>query len=77
MFDVFNIIFCVSASDPEGTLLDSNAICRNYKMKFTHKQYAFGDSENTTFYVYVYGFTTPFSLQVSSQQNIIILFNFI
>lgn len=66
-----------STSDPEGTFVESNAICRNYKMKFTHKQYAFGDSENTTFYVYVYGFTTPFSLQITfTQQPNIDLVNF-
>eukprot|EP00106_Octopus_bimaculoides_P002004 XP_014769446.1 PREDICTED: attractin-like protein 1 [Octopus bimaculoides] len=66
-----------STSEPAGKILDSGARCYNYKMKFSHKQYTFGETDNTTFYVYVYGFKTPFSLQITfTQQRNIDLVNF-
>ncbi|GAB1604315.1 attractin-like protein 1 isoform X2 [Argonauta hians] len=66
-----------STSEPAGKVLDSNVPCYNYKMKFSHKQYTFGASDNTTFYVYVYNFETPFSLQITfTQQRNIDLVNF-
>ena len=52
-------------SDPDERMLVSGIECGTYKTKFSHKEHEFGsDTQNTTFYVYVYDFTTPFSLQV-------------
>lgn len=39
--------------------------CTYFRTKFEHGDFSFGDKENTTFLVYVYGFQTPFWLQVS------------
>ena len=55
-------------SRPEGKLLVSNHKCNYYKAKFSHKIYFFGGQENTTFFVYIYDFQTPFWLQISFSQ---------
>ena len=41
-------------------------MCTYFRAKFEHKEFNFGPDENVTFLVYVYGFDTPFWLQVSS-----------
>lgn len=38
--------------------------CDYFHIKFDHKIYAFAGKENTTFFVYVYNFKTPFMIQV-------------
>lgn len=38
--------------------------CTYFRTKFEHGDFSFGEKENTTFLVYVYGFHTPFWLQV-------------
>ena len=42
--------------------------CTYFRTKFEHGDFSFGDKENTTFLVYVYGFQTPFWLQISFSQ---------
>ncbi|XP_059178870.1 attractin-like protein 1 isoform X2 [Physella acuta] len=42
--------------------------CQYIRTKFEHKNHGFGGKENTTFYVYVYNFKTPFTLQISFVQ---------
>ncbi|XP_063432339.1 attractin-like protein 1 isoform X2 [Mytilus trossulus] len=42
--------------------------CTYFRTKFEHGDFSFGEKENTTFLVYVYGFHTPFWLQISFSQ---------
>jgi len=37
-------------------------------MQFSHKEFNFGGTHNTTFYVYLYDFRAPFLLQVNQLQ---------
>ncbi len=68
IFDVNKLYFLFSVENqPEKYLLTEFA-CRPFKAKFSHKEYSFGKDTNTTFYVYVYGFRTPFWLQISFSQ---------
>ncbi|XP_065556623.1 attractin-like isoform X2 [Artemia franciscana] len=39
------------------------------KARFLRSEYSFGNEENTTFYVYVYGFNSPLWIQVSFSQH--------
>ena len=57
--------FLSLVSEATEKVVVSGIECGTYKTKFSHKEHEFGsESQNTTFYVYVYDFTTPFSLQV-------------
>lgn len=42
--------------------------CGNFKLRFPHDENLFG-IENTTFYVHVFAFSTPFVLQISFSQH--------
>uniref|UniRef100_V5HAB2 Putative attractin n=2 Tax=Ixodes ricinus TaxID=34613 RepID=V5HAB2_IXORI len=53
--------------DTEPMLLDSRR-CDNIKLPFYDEKHNFG-SQNTTFFVYVFNFTTPFVLQISFSQH--------
>ncbi|XP_050048964.1 attractin-like protein 1 isoform X1 [Dermacentor andersoni] len=53
--------------DAEPALLDSRK-CDNIKLPFYDEKHNFG-SQNTTFFVYVFNFTTPFVLQISFSQH--------
>lgn len=53
--------------DAEPMLLDSRK-CDNIKLPFYDEKHNFG-SQNTTFFVYVFNFTTPFVLQISFSQH--------
>ena len=48
----------------EEVLLESGE-CRPFNTKFSHRKYDLSPSVNATFFVYVYGFQTPFILKVS------------
>ncbi|KAJ6222083.1 hypothetical protein RDWZM_000628 [Blomia tropicalis] len=48
--------------------LFSNLECGNIKLRFTHDEHFFGIG-NTTFFVNVYNFRTPFVLQISFSQH--------
>lgn len=56
-----------SDADAEPVLLDSRK-CDNIKLPFYDEKHNFG-SQNTTFFVYVFNFTTPFLLQISFSQH--------
>ena len=47
----------------EKVILEAR-LCKFFKMKLYHKDYLFGRDTNTTFYVSLYDFKTPFWLQV-------------
>ncbi|CAH1784738.1 unnamed protein product, partial [Owenia fusiformis] len=58
-----------SSADTENhSLIYKTFKCRYFKMKFSHRDYEFGQAKNLTFYVYVYNFTTPFWLQIAFSQ---------
>ena len=59
------IILYFVASNPTETFKVREYMCTYFRAKFEHKEYNFGRDENVTFLVYVYGFKTPFWLQVS------------
>ncbi|XP_064465607.1 attractin-like protein 1 isoform X2 [Ornithodoros turicata] len=56
-----------SDADVEPILLESRK-CDNFKLPFYDEKHNFG-SQNTTFFVYVFNFTTPFLLQISFSQH--------
>ncbi|XP_056005895.1 attractin-like protein 1 isoform X1 [Ostrea edulis] len=56
-----------SHGDHETTIVKQHS-CNYFRAKFDHGEYSFGAKENTTFLVYVYGFKTPFWLQISFSQ---------
>ncbi len=58
-------MYVLSASYSIERILLSNHECGHFKAKFSHKDHDFGIDDNTTFYVYVYDFKTPFWLQVN------------
>ncbi|XP_013386295.1 attractin-like isoform X2 [Lingula anatina] len=66
---LMNITVAVDGK-PETTRVELHSCLHNYpyKTKFLHKDYNFGEGTNTTFYVYVYNFTTPMWLQISFSQ---------
>ena len=45
--------------------MESDVSCGIFKRKFNHKKYKFGKKYNSTIYVYVYDFKTPFMVLVS------------
>lgn len=49
-------------------MLQERVECNSFKLRFSHDEHLFG-IENTTFYVNVFGFTTPFVLQISFSQH--------
>ena len=66
--EIFNWV-CVSESRAEEQVITSSHECDYFRTKFEHKDYAFGDDSNSTFFVYVHAFKTPFWLQVSSDKS--------
>lgn len=56
-------LFVESQGDRETIIVQKHS-CNYFRAKFDHGEYSFGPEENTTFLVYVYGFKTPFWLQV-------------
>ncbi|XP_067125746.1 attractin-like protein 1 [Centruroides vittatus] len=54
----------VSSFSTTKRLLHEGEKCNNFKVQFFHDDYIFG-TDNTTFYVRVFGFSTPFLLQIS------------
>ncbi|XP_077992752.1 attractin-like protein 1 [Glandiceps talaboti] len=59
------MIFFTSRSNPVETLLVKKSMVKKFKMVFTRKEFNFNAIENTTFYVYLSNFTTPFWFQIS------------
>lgn len=57
----------VVATDTAEEFLFLNHSCRSFTSKFSYKEFNFGPEHNTTFYVYVYNFQTPFTLQVEGE----------
>ncbi|XP_045189684.2 attractin-like protein 1 [Mercenaria mercenaria] len=57
-----------SKSHPQEQYKTREYMCTYFRSKFEHKDYNFGPDDNVTFYVYVYGFATPFWLQISFSQ---------
>lgn len=57
-----------STSNPTEQFKVREYMCTYFRAKFEHKEYNFGRDENVTFLVYVYGFKTPFWLQISFSQ---------
>merc|ERR1719323_1980181 len=43
--------------------------CTTFKQRFSKDDYIFGESENTTFYVYVYDFEPPLWIIISFSQH--------
>ncbi|XP_015904894.1 attractin-like protein 1 isoform X2 [Parasteatoda tepidariorum] len=60
-------ISVASSSSPEK-FLDENHKCGTFKLRFSHDDHVFG-ADNSTFYVYVFNFNTPFVLQISFSQH--------
>ncbi|XP_006814642.1 attractin-like, partial [Saccoglossus kowalevskii] len=52
-------------SNPEETVLVEEQVVKSYKIVFSKKDFDFNDSENTTFFVYLSNFTTPYWFQIS------------
>jgi hypothetical protein len=58
--------FPITESHPQEQYKTREYRCTYFRSKFEHKDYNFGPDDNVTFFVYVYGFKTPFWLQVCS-----------
>lgn len=59
----------ISIGSPvENKSLQSLLDCGSFKLRFSHEDNSFG-SDNTTFFVNVYDFKTPFVLQISFSQH--------
>lgn len=59
----------ISIGSPlENKSLQSQLDCGSFKLRFSHEDNSFG-SDNTTFFVNVYDFKTPFVLQISFSQH--------
>ena len=56
-----------SKSNPEERNL-SYFECKTIKLKFSHREHSFTSDENTTFFVYVHDFKTPFTVKISFSQ---------
>ncbi|XP_062573722.1 attractin-like protein 1, partial [Saccostrea cucullata] len=63
-----NITMKKKSQGDRETMIVKQHSCNYFRAKFDHGEYSFGPSENTTFLVYVYGFKTPFWLQISFSQ---------
>ena len=50
-------------------VLHSGINCTTFKQRFSKDDYIFGESENTTFYVYVYDFEPPLWIIISFSQH--------
>ncbi|XP_025093871.1 attractin-like isoform X2 [Pomacea canaliculata] len=57
-----------SKAEPGEKMITESQECGYFRTKFDHKNHAFGGEMNTTFFVYVYSFRTPFWLQISFSQ---------
>ncbi|XP_070211800.1 attractin-like protein 1 isoform X1 [Littorina saxatilis] len=66
-YAIFNITF-KSKNSAEEQVITSNYECDYFRTKFEHKDYPFGGDTNSTFFVYVFAFKTPFLLQISFSQ---------
>ncbi|KAL8587016.1 hypothetical protein ACOMHN_023406 [Nucella lapillus] len=64
---LINITF-KSNNQAEEKVITTSHECDYYRTKFEHKIYNFGAGSNSTFFVYVYYFKTPFWLQISFSQ---------
>ncbi|XP_076460551.1 attractin-like protein 1 isoform X2 [Babylonia areolata] len=64
---LINITFKAN-NQAEEQVITSSHECDYYRTKFEHKTYDFGGDSNSTFFVYVYHFKTPFWLQISFAQ---------
>lgn len=62
-------LFVESQGDRETIIVQKHS-CNYFRAKFDHGEYSFGPQENTTFLVYVYGFQTPFWLQVCTRTHL-------
>ncbi|KAL5020999.1 hypothetical protein ScPMuIL_000154 [Solemya velum] len=58
-----------SNNHPEEKPYAIKNICTFYRTKFQHRDHEFGADANTTILVYVFGFQTPFGLQISFSQS--------
>lgn len=63
-----NITMKKKSQGDRETIIVQKHSCNYFRAKFDHGEYSFGPQENTTFLVYVYGFQTPFWLQISFSQ---------
>ena len=59
----------VSENRVDEQVITNSHECDYFRTKFEHKDYAFGGDSNSTFFVYVHAFKTPFWLQVSSVRS--------
>lgn len=59
----------VSENRVDELVITNSHECDYFRTKFEHKDYAFGGDSNSTFFVYVHAFKTPFWLQVSSVRS--------
>ena len=69
-----NLTYRHSVSGGKGSnsreeTLSSGVNCSVHKQRFSKDQYAFGESANTTFYVYVYDFDAPLWIVISFSQH--------
>ena len=64
IYDNMKMYVLVSDNMKKETIYVDQHTCSSFRTKFEHGDYSFGSSANTTFLVYVYGFKTPFWLQV-------------
>ncbi|BFY98775.1 hypothetical protein BsWGS_01815 [Bradybaena similaris] len=64
---MINITYKSKSLSQEKAYVTERA-CDHFHIKFDHKIYAFAGKENTTFFVYVYNFKTPFMIQISFVQ---------
>ncbi|CAG5115664.1 unnamed protein product [Candidula unifasciata] len=57
-----------SKTSPQEKIYVTERSCDYFHIKFDHKTYPLAGKENTTFFVYVYNFKTPFMIQISFSQ---------
>ncbi|XP_071506476.1 attractin-like protein 1 [Diadema antillarum] len=58
-----NITYTANDSDGEQTVVDGRRVNSFFKMRFSRYDFDFTEEGNTTFYIYLSNFTTPFSFQ--------------
>lgn len=65
---VYYFLFLLTLASSPEKFLDENHKCGTFKLRFSHDEHLFG-TDNSTFYVYVFNFNTPFVLQISFSQH--------
>ncbi|XP_071947686.1 attractin-like isoform X2 [Antedon mediterranea] len=63
-----NITYSTNFLMSETALVTDMHVRSKYSTKFSHNEFDFTEDANTTFYIYLYNFTTPYSFEVTVYQ---------